>query len=65
MSSPYDLFETTRELTDKFFAEERAKRVAEAIIAIGQGKVKPAPVERLSEHQAEERHRMVQAQRLK
>jgi len=45
--------------------EEQGKRVAEAIIAIMQGRAKPAPLERLSEHQAEERHRMVQAQKLK
>lgn len=45
--------------------QEKAKRVAEAIIAIGQGKSKLAPLERLSERQAEERHRMIQAQKLK
>lgn len=48
-------------MTDK----ERAKRTADAIIALMRGPVKLAPMERLTEQQAEVRHRMVQAQRLK
>lgn len=44
---------------------QRAKRTAEAIMAIGQGRSRPAPMERLTEYQAEERHRMIHAQRLK
>lgn len=43
----------------------RARRTAEAIASIGKRPVRLARMERLSEHQAEERHRMVQAQRLK
>lgn len=73
MSSSYDLFETTREAVDKFLAEDRAKRVAEAIIAIDDPQ-KRIEVEaqtrrnyllREQSAQAEERHRMAQAQRLK
>lgn len=45
--------------------QERARRTAEAIASVGQRHLKLAPMERLSEHQAEERHRRVQAQRLK
>lgn len=46
-------------------AEERAKKIAEALIAILQGKSKPAPTGWLSEHYAELRHRQAQAQKLK
>lgn len=45
--------------------QERARRTAEAIASIGQRHLKLAPMERLTEYEAEERHRMMQAQRLK
>lgn len=45
--------------------EERAKKIADAIITIMQGKSKPASTGWLSEYYAELRHRMSQAQKLK
>lgn len=52
---------TEREMT----AAARAKLIAQALIAIGEGKSKPVPMECLSEHDTEQRHHMVQAQKLK
>ena len=45
--------------------QERARRTAEAIASVGQRHLSIVPTEKLSERQAEDRHRSVQAQKLK